>query len=107
MKKNTITSALEFSEERFTKKDIFKSRNSSMFLLNFISGQTMKSHSHPGKELYLHVLSGKGEFIIGDEKIQVTEDDVIHLEKDEMIGFENGDGNTSIYVTMNKIEEEF
>ena len=105
MKKAAIASARTFDEARFTKVDIFKSKNSSMFLLNFTSRQTMKSHSHPGKELYLHVLSGKGEFIIDDEKIQVTEDDVIHLEKDEMIGFENGDGNTSIYITMNKIEE--
>lgn len=105
MEKDTIASARKFDEARFTKVDIFKSRNSSMFLLNFTSGQTMKSHSHPGKELYLHVLSGKGEFKIDDEKIQVKEDDVIHLEKDEMIGFENGDGNTSIYITMNKIEE--
>ncbi|SDL24471.1 cupin domain-containing protein [Lacicoccus qingdaonensis] len=105
MEKNTIASARTFDEGRFTKVDIFKSRNSSMFLLNFTAGQTMKSHSHPGKELYLHVLSGKGEFIIDDEKVQVAEDDVIHLEKDEMIGFENGDGNSSIYITMNKIAE--
>lgn len=105
MEKKTIASARTFDEARFTKVDIFKSRNSSMFLLNFTAGQTMKSHGHPGKELYLHVLSGKGEFIIKDEKVQVTEDDVIHLEKDEMIGFENGDDETSVYVTMNKIQE--
>lgn len=66
MEKKSIASALEFSEERFTKNDIFKSRNSSMFTLNFTPGQTMKSHSHPGKELYLHVLSGHGEFTIDD-----------------------------------------
>ncbi|WP_462420062.1 cupin domain-containing protein [Salinicoccus sp. Marseille-QA3877] len=105
MEKKSIASALEFSEERFTKNDIFKSRNSSMFTLNFTPGQTMKSHSHPGKELYLHVLSGHGEFTIDDEKIKVIEDDVIHLEADEMIGFENGKENTSIYVTMNKMQD--
>lgn len=105
MENNNIKSAQTFSEERFTKIDIFKSRNSSMFMLNFIPGQTMKSHGHPGKELYLHVLSGHGEFTIDEEKITVAENDVIHLEADETIGFENGDDNTSIYVTMNKIQE--
>lgn len=105
MEKKSIASALEFSEERFTKNDVFKSRNSSMFTLNFTPGQTMKSHSHPGKELYLHVLSGHGEFTIDDELIKVAEDDVIHLEPDEMIGFENGEEKTSIYVTMNRMQE--
>ncbi|SOC44177.1 cupin domain-containing protein [Salinicoccus kekensis] len=103
MEKSTVGSALTFDEERFTKIDIFKNRNSSMFMLNFTPGQTMKSHTHPGKELYLHVLAGHGEFLIEDEAVNVTEGDVIHLEADEMIGFENGDARTSIYVTMNRM----
>lgn len=103
MEKSTVRSAQTFSEERFTKNDIFKSRNSSMFILNFGPGQTMKSHSHPGKELYLHVLSGSGKFIIEGESVKATEGDVIHLEIDEKIGFENGEDATSIYITMNKM----
>jgi len=105
MRKSTVGSARTFNEERFTKIDVFKSRNSSMFMLNFTPGQKMKSHNHPGKELYLKVLAGHGEFLIEDETVGVTEGDVIHLEADEMIGFENGDVRTSIYVTMNRVPE--
>ena len=103
MEKSTIGPAQIFSEERFTKMDIFKSRNSSMFMLNFNPGQAMESHGHPGKELYLHVLEGHGALTIDDRVVEVSAGDVVHLEADETIGFENGGDRTSIYVTMNRL----
>jgi len=100
----TIEQAKQFNEERFTKIDMIKNRRSVAFLLNFLPGQHMKSHSHPGRELYLHVIDGIGTIIIdGEEKI-VAKGDVIFCESDEMIGFTNtSDEKVSIYAMMTKI----
>ena len=99
-----IEQAKQFNEERFTKIDMHKTRRSVAFLLNFLPGQHMKSHSHPQRELYLLVLDGTGTIIIDGEEKVVSEGDVIFCESDEMIGFTNtGDEKVTIYATMTKI----
>ena len=106
MEFTTIDQAKQFSDERFTKIDMIKNRRSVAFLLNFLPGQHMKSHSHPNRELYLHVINGTGTLIIDDEDKLVTEGDVIFCESEEMIGFTNtSDGKVTIYATMTKITD--
>lgn|SRR5690625_1986659 len=95
----------QFSEERFTKIDMIKTRKSVAFLLNFLPGQHMKSHSHPNRELYLLVLEGTGTIIIDGVEKQVSVGDVIFCESEEMIGFTNtSDEKVTLYATMTKIE---
>ncbi|GAA3716542.1 hypothetical protein GCM10022378_03490 [Salinicoccus jeotgali] len=106
MEKKYIGSALKFNEERFTKINVFKTIDCTVFVLNFLSGQKMPEHKHPGCELYLNVLKGEGRFTVDGEEISVTKDDVIHIGGDEMIGFLNdSEAQVSIYVTMNRISQ--
>ncbi|HLR69132.1 cupin domain-containing protein [Virgibacillus alimentarius] len=104
MEKQTIKTAQKFDKKSFTKKDVFRTKNSIMFMLNFLPNQQMPAHNHPGYELYLHVVQGEGTFTINKEKVDVVEDDVIHCGNDEMIEFTNtGSEAVSIYVTMSRL----
>jgi|SRR5690625_3828380 len=100
-----IAEAKQFDEKRFTKIDMMKTRKSVAFILNFLPGQEMRAHDHPGRVLYLLVLDGKGTMSIDGKQIEVVEGDVIYCEADEQIGFVNtSDERVSIYATMTKIE---
>lgn len=97
---------IRFDEKRFTKVDMIKRRHSVAFMLNFLPEQQMKSHNHPGRELYLHIISGTGTLLIDGEEVPVQEGDVLYCEPEEQIGFNNAsEGKVSIYVTMTKISE--
>lgn len=96
----------QFNEERFTKIDMIKTRRSVAFVLNFLPGQEMRPHTHPDRELYLHVIEGEGTLSIDGREIEVNEGDVIYCEADEEIGFVNtSEGKVSIYATMMKLSE--
>jgi quercetin dioxygenase-like cupin family protein len=106
MEKQLLAFARQFSEERFTKIDIIKRKRSSVFLLNFLPGQNMKPHNHPGRELYLNVLEGKGTFSIDGDNVEVSEGEVMYCDPEEQIGFTNtGEKKVSIYAVMTKITE--
>ncbi|WP_411843883.1 cupin domain-containing protein [Salinicoccus sp. HZC-1] len=106
MEKKTITAAQEFNEESFSKINVFEEENSTLFVINFLPGQQMPEHNHPGRELYLHVIKGSGRFIIDGAAIGVTEDDVIHIGPEEKISFVNdSEDRASIYVTMSRIHQ--
>lgn len=105
MDKYLITDAQQFDEQRFTKINISDNKRSVAFLLNFLPDQQMKSHNHPDRELYLHVIQGSGVFLIDGEELAVENGDVIYCGKEEQIGFKNtGAKNVSIFATMTKIE---
>src|SRR5699024_11546953 len=78
METQTIKTAPKFDKKSFTKKDVFRTKNSIMFMLNFLPNQQMPAHNHPGYELYLHVVQGEGTFTINTETVDVVEDDIIH-----------------------------
>lgn len=106
MQVHSIKIAQQFSEERFTKINIIKHSRSSVFVLNFLPGQHMKPHSHPGRELYLHVIKGMGTFLVDGEEVEVSEGDVIYCDPVQQLGFTNSsDDRVSIYATMTKISE--
>lgn len=104
MELKKVAEAKQFNEERFTKIDMIKTRSSVAFVLNFLPGQDMRPHTHPDRELYLHVLEGSGTMSIDGTEIEIKEGDVIFCEADEEIGFVNtSDEKVSIYATMSKI----
>ncbi|MEI3614001.1 cupin domain-containing protein [Pseudogracilibacillus sp. SO30301A] len=106
MNNQTITSAQQFNEERFTKIDIIKTKQSVAFVLNFLPGQHMKSHSHPRRELFLCVIEGNGTLLVDGKEFEVTKGDVIYCDPEEQIGFKNTSENkVSIYATMTKIAD--
>src|SRR5690625_2379737 len=105
MDKQHSSFAKKYDEERFTKIDIIKNRRSSAFYLNFLPEQHMKPHSHPGRELYLHVLEGEGTLFIEDEELDIVANDVIQCNPDEKIGFTNtGSEPVTMYGVMTKVE---
>ena len=102
----TIKAAQQFRDDRFTKIDMIKRRRSSVFLLNFLPGQHMKSHNHPDRELYLYVIEGRGTLLIDGKEVEVQKGDVMYCHPEEQIGFTNtSEHRVSIYATMTKLTE--
>jgi len=107
LEKHLITDAQQFNEDRFTKIDIIRNGSTSAaFLLNFLPGQNMRPHKHPGRELYLYIIQGSGLFSIDGEDLQIDKGEVIHCGEEEQIGFTNtSEENVSIFATMTKIAD--
>src|SRR5690625_4737325 len=89
MKIIRIEDAKQFDENRFTKIDMIKHRRSVAFMLNFLPEQHIKSHSHPARELYLHVLDGKGTLIIDGEEVENHEEDLYYYDTKQQIRYTN------------------
>ena len=104
MQKEQLTAYMEYSEKRFTKKNVFKEDGMNAFVLNFLPGQELPSHIHPKARVCLLVLKGQGTFTINQEKVPVAENDVLFAREDEELGFINDSPeNTSIYVVLNRM----
>lgn len=107
MKMKSIQSAIEYSDQNFTKRVIYNVGGSTVFMLNFMPGQQLPTHKHPGTEVFLLVLAGSGTFTINGEETEVTVNDTIHSAGDEDLAFRNtGDNPVSLYVMLNKVPDE-
>lgn len=107
MKKQNLNEYVEFNNERFTKRIIFKEGESTTFVLNFEPGQSLPTHKHPGTNVYLLVVQGEGAFIIDGKEVPVQKDDVLVSDGNEEFAFtNNGSSNASIYVMLNKIPND-
>jgi quercetin dioxygenase-like cupin family protein len=107
MEKQSLTAFQEYSEERFTKKVIYKKGETTAFVLNFLPGQQLPSHKHPGTEVYLYVVNGSGTFIIDRKELEVSEGDLVHVDGDEDMAFNNnGTDPVSLYVVLSKVPSE-
>jgi quercetin dioxygenase-like cupin family protein len=103
----SIESAMEYSDKQFTKRILFKKGGSTVFVLNFMPGQQLPAHKHPGTEVYLLVLQGNGTLTINGEPTEVSEKAVIHADGEEVFSFKNsGNEPVSLYVMLNKIPDE-
>lgn len=106
MEKANLKTYIEFNEERFTKKVIFNTGDTTAFVLNFLPGQQLPPHKHPGAEVYLLVVSGNGTFLIDGAQKSAEEFDVIHVSNEEELSFKNnGDKPASIYVVLSKVQK--
>ncbi|MCL6573125.1 MAG: cupin domain-containing protein [Bacillus sp. (in: Bacteria)] len=107
MDKNSVKAFMEYSDERFTKRVIFKKGETTAFVLNFLTGQQLPTHKHPGTEVYLYVLTGSGTIIIDGTETEVTESDLIHVSELEEMAFKNsGSEPISLYVVLSKIPSD-
>jgi quercetin dioxygenase-like cupin family protein len=107
MEKHTVSAYQEFSEERFTKRIIFKKGETTAFVLNFLPGQQLPVHKHPGTEVYLYVVSGSGTFMIDSQETHVTQADLVHVGGEEELSFSNsGNEPVSLYVVLSKVPNE-
>jgi quercetin dioxygenase-like cupin family protein len=107
MEKNSVKAYMEYSEEKFTKRVIYKKGETTAFILNFLPGQTLPTHKHPGTEVYIYVITGTGTIIIDGSETEVTERDLIHVDSEEEMSFKNsGTEPISLYVTLSKMPNE-
>ncbi|MBM7652128.1 cupin domain-containing protein [Neobacillus cucumis] len=107
MDKQSIKTLQEFNEDKFTKRVIYNNDSSTAFVLNFLPGQKLPAHKHPGAEVYLFVVSGNGTMIIDGKETEVTETDVIHTSDEEELSFANTSSDrVSLYVVLNKLSNK-
>ncbi|MED3553294.1 cupin domain-containing protein [Cytobacillus praedii] len=107
MEKKSIIEAQEFNAKQFTKRILFREGESTVFVLNFMPGQQLPAHKHPGTNVYLLVLQGSGKLTIDGVPSDVNEKDVILAGGDEEFAFiNNGNDHTTLYVMLNKIPDE-
>lgn len=103
MQLQSLETVRTFNEERFTKTFVFQAEKSSLFVLGFLPGQTLPAHRHPGSDLYLLVLEGKGILSIDDTQTEVAVGDAISVASEELMSFANtGDTPVRLYVAMSK-----
>ncbi|GHI00535.1 cupin domain-containing protein [Neobacillus kokaensis] len=107
MEKNSMKAFMEYSEEKFTKRIIYKKGETTAFVLNFLPGQSLPAHKHPGTEVYLYVITGNGTIITDGKESEVSEADLIHVNREEEMSFKNsGNEPLSLYVVLSKIPSE-
>lgn len=103
MEKFSIQAYQEFNEERFTKRVIRKGENTA-FVLNFMPGQQLPEHKHPGTEVYLYGLAGTGTITIDGTDTEMTAGDLVHTSGDESLAYTNtGSEPVSLYVVLTKL----
>ncbi|MHA0856091.1 cupin domain-containing protein [Paenibacillus sp. CMAA1364] len=107
MEKKELQVLKDYQEDKFTKRILFKSGGSVVFVLNFMPGQELPSHQHPGASVFILVLNGGGTVTVNGEESNLVQDDVISCEGDEHFSFKNtSDTPTSLYVVLSKIPDE-
>ena len=107
MEKQSIKAYQEYNDERFTKRIIYKKGESTAFVLNFMPGQQLPPHKHPGTEVYLHVLCGNGTFIIDGQETSAAKADLIHVGGEEELAFtNNGQEPVSLFVVLSKVPSD-
>jgi quercetin dioxygenase-like cupin family protein len=107
MSMHSLKEFQEFNEEKFTKRVIFNEGGSTVFVLNFMPGQQLPQHKHPGTEVYLFVVTGNGTFTIDGKETEVKAQDVVHSSGNEDLAFVNsGNEPVSLYVILTKTPSE-
>lgn len=101
MEKKTVTEAIQYQEERFTKKILFKQGESVVFVLNFMPGQQLPVHKHPGADVYLMALKGKGTVYVDEVEQEFAEGDVLYIGGEESFAYRNsGTVPASLHVVI-------
>ncbi len=104
MEKKSLESVREFSPERFTKRMLFQKGESAAFVLNFVEGQALPPHKHPGTDLFLIVLEGFGTITVDGVDTEVSAQDTVWCGGDELFSFSNtGKAPARLYVVLSKV----
>ncbi|GGG04991.1 hypothetical protein GCM10010912_57150 [Paenibacillus albidus] len=104
MEKQLLTEAIQYKEERFTKRILFKKDDSVVFVLNFMPDHELPAHTHPEADVYIHALSGAGTITVDGQEHPFNQGEVIHIGGEETFSYRNtGDVPSSLYVVLSKI----
>ncbi len=103
MEKKSIDDFKTFNEKRFSKQVLYKESGHTAFVLNFLPGQNLPDHKHPGMTLYLFVLEGTGLLYTDGKETVITRNDILNIEEDEVLSILNNSENPlTIYVNLSK-----
>ncbi|AIQ71229.1 cupin domain-containing protein [Paenibacillus graminis] len=103
MEKKIVAEAIQYQEEHFTKRVLFQKGDSLVFVLNFMPGQQLPVHKHPGAEVYLLALKGKGSIQVNDVDYAFVEGEILHIAGDESFAYKNtSDQPASLHVVLSK-----
>ncbi|UQZ33724.1 cupin domain-containing protein [Paenibacillus sp. PK3_47] len=104
MELKTVTEAIQYQEDRFTKKILFKQGDSVAFVLNFMPGQQLPVHKHPGSDVYLLALKGSGTVYVDEVEHIFAEGDVLYIGGEESFAYLNsGSLPASLHVVIAKV----
>lgn len=104
MELKSLNEAQVFNGDRFTKRILFQNGDSLVFVLNFMPGQQLPTHKHPGTHVYLTALSGEGTVTVNGQDQLLRLGEVLQLEGDEDLAYRNsGNEPSSIYVWLCKV----
>ncbi|WP_379163847.1 cupin domain-containing protein [Paenibacillus sp. sgz5001063] len=104
MEKKNTTEAIQYQDERFTKKILFQKGESLVFILNFMPGQQLPVHKHPGSDVYILALKGDGTIQVNDLDYPFTEGETLHIAGDESFAYKNTSVQpASLHVVLSKI----
>ena len=100
----SLQSAQIFDEQKFTKQVLFSTERSIGIVLNFLHGQELPPHPHPGREVVITVLQGSGSGRLGKKTFTFSEQDTFHCTGEEELSITNsGSKPLSIYVLLYKV----
>ncbi|KAA8998796.1 cupin domain-containing protein [Paenibacillus spiritus] len=103
MEKASVTAAMEYKEERFTKRVLFQKGESVLFVLNFLPGQELPLHNHPGADVYITVLEGEGTVLADGAEYPAARGDAFHIGGGEQFAYRCGGGPSSLHVVLSKL----
>lgn len=107
MEKKSLEAVKEYGADKFTKRILFQKGGSVAFVLNFMPGQALPPHKHPGTAVYILVLEGSGTITVDGVPTEVTKEETICCEGDEQFSFQNtGSDPARLYVVLSKIPDE-
>lgn len=95
-----------FDDERFTKHNLFRQHNETVFVLNLKPHQELPAHKHPNRNLYIIGFEGEGQFMIDGDIYDCKAGDAFSISADEDFGVRNeSDENFRAYAVMVKQSE--
>ncbi|RCX22512.1 cupin domain [Fontibacillus phaseoli] len=106
MEKKSLGTLQDYQEDKFTKRIAFQKGESVVFVLNFMPGQKLPSHRHPGTDVYILALEGSGTVTVDGTESGLAKGEIVHLHGDEEFSYANdGDTPASLYVILTKVPE--
>lgn len=78
----TINGIKEFSQEAFVRKRIFETEALHFNIYCILPGQKNPLHKHPISDEVLYFVAGKGETVVGAEKVPVSTGSIVLVRKD-------------------------
>jgi quercetin dioxygenase-like cupin family protein len=104
MEKLELTHLQDYQPEKFTKRIAFKKGESVVFVLNFMPGQELPTHTHPNTDVFILALQGSGAITVDGETSPLGQGEVLHLEGAEAFSYRNdGTEPASLYVILTKV----